>query len=75
MSPGPIKFNSWLKDRDQTELSRYGTFPAYPTAFIVAADVELEISCDSSFTTGFMESGSSDSSFEINYGPWRSSAR
>lgn len=75
MSPGPVKFNKWLKDRNQTELGRFGMFPAYPTAFIVAAETELEISCSNTFASAFMESSSTDSQFSVHYGPWSASAR
>lgn len=75
MSPGPVKFNTWLKERNQNELSKFSMFPAYPTAFIVAADVEIEIECTSEFTSTFAQSSSSDSNFAVNYGPWSASAR
>lgn len=75
MSPGPQQFNNWLKERNQTELGKFGMFPAYPTGFIVAADVELEITCGDSYAASFMKSSSTDSSLAINYGPWAASAR
>lgn len=75
MSPGPKQFKAWLAARNETELGKFGMFPSYPTSFVVAADVELEISCGESFASSFMASTTTDSSLAINYGPWRASAR
>lgn len=43
MSPGPAALKQALKDRSASALQEYGQFPAYPTAFIVAADTEIEV--------------------------------
>ena len=49
LSPGPQDMHDWMKKQanDPTfvsNLSQYNTFPAFPTAFIVAADTVLEVS-------------------------------
>ncbi|KAH8144641.1 uncharacterized protein LAJ45_11350 [Morchella importuna] len=48
LSPGPQELKDWLDNGREPELSAYGTFPWYPTAFVVAADTELEIKCSRS---------------------------
>lgn len=43
LSPGAKDLKDWLDNKRESELAAYGTFPWYPTAFVVAADTELEV--------------------------------
>ena len=57
LSPGAEQVKTWVDKGDPeigaekpTDYKRtdYGKFPAYPTAFIVAADTVLEVSAETS---------------------------
>lgn len=48
LSPGAAQIKNWVEHGDvDNKRTEYGKFPAYPTAFIVAADTVLEV-CNSS---------------------------
>jgi hypothetical protein len=44
LSAGPEAMQTWMKEQDIANLSKYNEFPAYPTSFIIAADTEIEVS-------------------------------
>ncbi|KAG9094467.1 hypothetical protein FRC06_010779 [Ceratobasidium sp. 370] len=62
-NPGTIK--NW-----QAELEAYSTFPLYPTAFLVACNVVLEISGSTSSLQTYMNSSSTSASASVSYGPF-----
>lgn len=43
LSPGAVDLKNWIEKGNRTGLDPYSEFPAYPTAFIVAADTVLEV--------------------------------
>lgn len=49
LSPGAAQIKEWVEKGDPgtgaNKRTEYGKFPAYPTAFIVAADTVLEVLC------------------------------
>ncbi|KAJ7023568.1 hypothetical protein C8F04DRAFT_1304770 [Mycena alexandri] len=86
LSPGFSKLaalleGTWKSEADagqqpKDELSRYSTFPMFPTAFLVGCNVGLEISGSTSkLQTMFNTSSSSTSaSLSVGYGPFSASA-
>ncbi|KAJ7912202.1 hypothetical protein B0H13DRAFT_2232562 [Mycena leptocephala] len=86
LSPGFSKLaalleGTWKSETDagqklEDELNRYSTFPMFPTAFLVACNVVLEISGSTSkLQTMFNTSSSSTSaSLSVGYGPFSASA-
>ncbi|KAG6834904.1 hypothetical protein H0H93_006541 [Arthromyces matolae] len=58
----------------ERELDRYSTFPMYPTAFLLAANVVLELTGETTdVQTNFQESSKSGGG-SFGYGPFRISA-
>ncbi|KAJ7912201.1 hypothetical protein B0H13DRAFT_1875133 [Mycena leptocephala] len=86
LSPGFSKLaalleGTWKSETDagqklEDELNQYSTFPMFPTAFLVACNVVLEISGSTSkLQTMFNTSSSSTSaSLSVGYGPFSASA-
>ncbi|KAJ6580024.1 hypothetical protein DFH09DRAFT_1309984 [Mycena vulgaris] len=86
LSPGFSKLaalleGTWKSETDagqklEDELSRYSTFPMFPTAFLVACNVVLEISGSTSKlqTTFNTSSSSTSASLSVGYGPFSASA-
>ncbi|KIJ39755.1 hypothetical protein M422DRAFT_257348 [Sphaerobolus stellatus SS14] len=58
----------------QSELAMYSTFPLYPTAFLVACNVVLEISGSTSSLQTHMNSSNTSASLSVGYGPFSSNA-
>ncbi|KAK0664521.1 hypothetical protein QBC41DRAFT_233719 [Cercophora samala] len=73
LSPGAQVVQSCISDPSPDngiKLRPYGTFPAYPTAFIVAADTTLELHSTDSEAEEMASQLSTESSFNMNLGPW-----
>ena len=72
--PGAAQIKEWVANGDPgsgaTKRTEYGKFPAYPTAFIVAADTVLEFKSSQGKSEEMMRSLSTDSSIQASYGPW-----
>ncbi|KAJ2987717.1 hypothetical protein NUW58_g4349 [Xylaria curta] len=74
LSPG-AKTIKWWVETDDNEYNgyirtNYGKFPAYPTAFIVAADTHLSFKGNESNGREVLNILQTDSSVEANYGCW-----
>ncbi|KAG8741224.1 hypothetical protein FRC10_003146 [Ceratobasidium sp. 414] len=54
----------------EAELNMYSTFPLYPTAFLVACNVVLEISGSTSSLQTYLNSSSTSASASVSYGPF-----
>lgn len=52
------------------ELAQYNSFPAFPTSFIVAADVVIEFSGDTSHVEDHFSAQSNSGSVSVGYGPF-----
>ncbi|KAG7088023.1 hypothetical protein E1B28_012060 [Marasmius oreades] len=57
-----------------TEMSRYSTFPMYPTAFLLACNVVLEISGETTHVQSHFSSSSTSAKASVSYGPFKVSA-
>ncbi|KAJ4178248.1 hypothetical protein NW755_013349 [Fusarium falciforme] len=66
LSPGAAKIKTWIERGDDDsvtdKLADYGKFPAYPTSFIVAADIVLEFKSTESKSEELMSHLTTDSS-------------
>jgi hypothetical protein len=75
LSPGAQTVKRWVETGDDQyngyERSNYGKFPAYPTAFIVAADTRLSFKSEDSKSQEVMDVLQSDSSAQASFGCWR----
>lgn len=60
LSPGPKDVHRYIDLQDQTAMDKYRYFPSYPTSSIVASNVELEFSGDTSKLEEAVESSSLD---------------
>ncbi|KAH8145973.1 uncharacterized protein LAJ45_09895 [Morchella importuna] len=74
LSPGAPKIQSLLAARNDEALAEYGLFPTYPTAFIVAANTEIEIACGEAHADEFMKASASNTNMAVRYGPWGAKA-
>lgn len=74
LSPGPSKLRDYIEKKDTKTLEQYGYFPSYPTAFIVAANIELEFRGDTTNLEDAMESSHFDANVKVGYGPFSLSA-
>lgn len=54
--------------------SRFQGFPAYPTAFVVAANVELSFNGDTSSLESSLEASSTEANASVGWGPFGVSA-
>ncbi|KAG6910165.1 hypothetical protein DXG01_012614 [Tephrocybe rancida] len=54
----------------QDEIQRYSTFPMYPTAFLLAANVVLEISGETSAIQNHFKTSSTSGGGSLGYGPF-----
>ena len=74
LSPGAQQIKEWVDKGDRgngaNKRTEYGKFPAYPTAFIVAADTVLEFKSTQKNSEEMMKALSTDSSIQASYGPW-----
>ncbi|KJA15884.1 hypothetical protein HYPSUDRAFT_91648 [Hypholoma sublateritium FD-334 SS-4] len=82
LSPGPYKLKALLErslpgksaEEMQRELDVYNTFPMYPTAFYVAANVILEIKGSTSRLQSYMNTSSTSGNIGVSYGPFNINA-
>jgi hypothetical protein len=70
LSPGWSKLKDAIDKRETTTLSRFAHFPSYPTAFIVASNIELEFRGDTTDLEDAIESSSFDANLKVGYGPF-----
>lgn len=73
LSPGAAQLKTWIATQtseNRKNMSQYNQFPAYPTAFIVAANTTLNIQCGESAAETMSKSFSTDSSLDVNVGCW-----
>jgi len=74
LSPGWDELKAAIERKDSAQLGQYSYFPSYPTAFIVAANVQLEFRGDTTHLESAIESSSFDSNVKVGYGPFSLSA-
>ncbi|CVK85864.1 uncharacterized protein FMAN_06638 [Fusarium mangiferae] len=65
ISPGPCRIHEMIEDGED-EKSGEWAFPAYPTAFVIAADTAIEFKGEAKAIEEFWKSGSE----LVGYGPW-----
>ncbi|KIJ45007.1 hypothetical protein M422DRAFT_251655 [Sphaerobolus stellatus SS14] len=77
ISPGFTRLRELMESQApnaQSELAMYSTFPLYPTAFLVACNVVLEISGSTSSLQTYMNSSNTSVSLSVGYGPFSANA-
>ncbi|RAL15379.1 uncharacterized protein BO97DRAFT_210257 [Aspergillus homomorphus CBS 101889] len=77
LSPGPEKLHQYVQE-NKTIPAQYAKFPSYNTAFVVACNIELEFSGDTSALESLLDSSDIELSPSLSYGPFvipRSSKR
>ncbi|KAF7555599.1 hypothetical protein G7Z17_g2055 [Cylindrodendrum hubeiense] len=74
LSPGAKTIKYWVENGDNEYngyvRTNYGKFPAYPTAFIVAADANLSFKGDQTKAEQALSVLQTDSSVEASFGCW-----
>lgn len=74
LSPGAKIVKHWVNTGDNAyggkERTNYGKFPAYPTAFIVAANAEFTIQSTESNSEDILKILQTDSSVQASVGSW-----
>ncbi|PTB37465.1 hypothetical protein M441DRAFT_30603 [Trichoderma asperellum CBS 433.97] len=74
LSPGAKTIKYWVENGDNEYngyvRTNYGKFPAYPTAFIVAADANLSFKSTQSAAEEALKVLQTDSSLEASFGSW-----
>ncbi|KAF8596197.1 hypothetical protein BDV93DRAFT_539470 [Ceratobasidium sp. AG-I] len=78
ISPGPHRLHELMDGKvvnGKSKLLSYSTFPLYPTAFLVACNVVLEISGSTSSLQTYMNTMQSSASASVEYGPFSASAK
>ncbi|KAL8802865.1 MAG: hypothetical protein Q9182_003552 [Xanthomendoza sp. 2 TL-2023] len=73
LSPGPEELHQYVA-RNLPVDPEYTQFCSYPTAFVVASNVELEFSGNTSSLESALESSSTEANVEVGYGPFALSA-
>ncbi|KAG6864273.1 hypothetical protein C0991_010910 [Blastosporella zonata] len=82
ISPGFGKLRDLMEDADpsgnpetiEKELERYSTFPMYPTAFLLAANVVLELTGETTDVQTSFQQSSVSGGGSFGYGPFRISS-
>lgn len=74
LSPGPANLHDYIDKKDRNTLEKYSYFPSYPTAFIIASNIELEFRGDTTHMEEAMESSHFDANVKVGYGPFSLSA-
>ncbi|KAK7936085.1 hypothetical protein PG985_001580 [Apiospora marii] len=69
ISPGPAELKR-LYEADETPKGPYQQFSSYPTAFVVAADVELSFSGDTTQLESAVTASSTEANLSVGYGPF-----
>ncbi|RDB17300.1 hypothetical protein Hypma_001916 [Hypsizygus marmoreus] len=62
------------REEREAEMELYSTFPMYPTAFLVACNVVLEISGETTAIQSHFSSSSTSASASLSYGPFKVSS-
>lgn len=70
ISPGPQLLKRWIQSQSTPDLALYDEFPAYPTAFVVAADTTIDFSGSTSHIEAAFNSHSNSGGISVGYGPW-----
>ncbi|CAG1965212.1 unnamed protein product [Fusarium graminearum] len=70
LSPGALDLHKLIDQKNDKALANYPYFPSYPTAFIVASNVELEFRGDTSSLEEAVESSHTDAQVKVGYGPF-----
>lgn len=70
LSPGWKELKEAIDAKDAGKLGSYAYFPSYPTAFIIASNVELEFRGDTTHLEEAVESSSFDANLKVGYGPF-----
>ncbi|UPK92186.1 hypothetical protein LCI18_003121 [Fusarium solani-melongenae] len=70
LSPGPHDLHTYINNKDSKGLEKYSYFPSYPTAFIIASNVELEFRGDTTNLEEAIDSSSFDANLKVGYGPF-----
>jgi hypothetical protein len=73
LSPGPTELHRLINEQHKS-LNDYNSFPSYPTAFVIASNVELEFRGDTTHLEEAVESSSFDANLKVGYGPFSLSA-
>ncbi|KAL8804798.1 MAG: hypothetical protein Q9200_005682 [Gallowayella weberi] len=73
LSPGPEELHKYVAQNVPVD-PEYTQFCSYPTAFVVASNVELEFSGNTSSLESALESSSTEANVEVGYGPFALSA-
>ncbi|KAF4339124.1 Phage tail fiber repeat 2 [Fusarium beomiforme] len=74
LSPGALDLHKLIDQKNDKALANYPYFPSYPTAFIVASNVELEFRGDTTELEEAVESSHTDAQVKVGYGPFSLSA-
>lgn len=79
LSPGPKRMQEWLKDVSNSDTrkdtSDFSMFPAYPTAFIIAANTIIEFTGKTSHIETHFSQHSNSGSMSVGYGPFSMNGR
>ena len=70
LSPGPLALQKMIDSQNLEDIDLYSQFPAYPTAFIVAADTTIEFSGSTKHIEQQFDSHSNSGGLSVGYGPW-----
>ena len=70
LSPGWNELKVAIENRDTTTLSKFAHFPSYPTAFVVASNIELEFHGTTTALEEAIEASSLDANLKVSYGPF-----
>lgn len=73
LSPGPEELHRYVAQNKPVD-PEYTEFCSYPTAFVVASNVELEFAGNTSSLESALESSSTEANVEVGYGPFALSA-
>jgi hypothetical protein len=74
LSPGALTLHKYIDQKNSDALSKYPYFPSYPTAFIVAANVQLEFRGDTTALEEAVEASHTDAQAKVGWGPFSLSA-
>ncbi|KAK0706084.1 hypothetical protein B0T26DRAFT_755616 [Lasiosphaeria miniovina] len=73
ISPGEARLKQ-MYENEEVPAGYYQQFSSYPTAFVVAADVELSFSGDTSALESAVSASSTSANVSVGYGPFAVSA-
>ncbi|KAK4228622.1 hypothetical protein QBC38DRAFT_523461 [Podospora fimiseda] len=74
LSPGWSALKKFIDAKSTDELVKYAYFPSYPTAFIIASNVEMEFRGDTTHLEEAIESSSFNANLKVSYGPFKLSS-